>query len=776
MRNILDEARRLYGLGWAVHWIRPNSKAPVKSGWASREREPWDLVEEDYREGYGLGVRMGAPSKLKDGYYLANIDVDVKSGAQADLDAALALMREHFPEVGEHTPCVKTGYGLRYFVKTKEPAPSGKVGASGRMAKAFMPTSPAGRAAENAVSKGLLTADEVRQGWRLRPAWEVEFMSQGRQVVLPPSVHPDTGSAYAWTNGALLAGGLNSGKIPLVSTKRLDKGAPSNTKVASPSGGVGAFPDVELLGRGLSNSVVAMIERGEGVTDRSAALLSVSLAMVRAGFSDEEIISVLTDRGNYLGETAYDHRQTADRGRAAAWIRDFTLKKARDSVAADKVFAGAVEVTRTLGIDEAIDQAKELCSMDGGWERRLVRGGKDGDGPLKPSLRNVLLIFENMGGTDLIKRDLFAGREFFAREAPWGGAGPGKAVDDNDAMDAKAWLAEVWRFEPSIQTVFEAFTVIAGRNEFHPVRDELRALPVWDGTPRLDTWLKKHFGAKGSDEYLAQVFRKWLVASITRTFEPGAKFDWLPVFQGRQGSGKSSFAAILFGQKYFTDWLPKLDDKDAALGLLGKRCVEFGELDSLRRNELETVKAFITRQVDNVRPPYGRKSIECYRGTVFFGTTNQEEYLKDTTGNRRFAPVELHGNLDFEQLRRDKDQLWAEALFIYDLGLEPSLYLEGEAEEHAQEIRADKMVKDESHFMEDTLEKFFQAEAAKPEKERFPLRKFKLVWLFQDHAGCFAPLAKWSTNTANLKHAAVALKRLGAKNIKIMGSMFWRLP
>jgi predicted P-loop ATPase len=777
MRDILAEARRLYGLGWAVHWIRPKSKAPVKAKWTTGPRDPWDTVEKDYRKGYGLGVRMGEPSKLKDGYYLANVDVDVKSGEQADLDAALALVAKAFPEIGPHTPCVKTGYGLRYFVKTKAPARSGKVGASSRMAKAFMPTSPAGRSAENAVAEGLLTQAEVGQGWRLRPAWEVEFMSQGRQVVLPPSIHPDTGGAYQWTNGALSAGGLNSGKIPLIETYSLDTmaaaQAPEGTKAGAVSGG--GYPDVDLGARGLSPRIVEMIEKGDGVSDRSAALLSATLAMLRAGFSDAEVISVLTDRGNYLGETAYDHRQTENRDAAAAWIRDFTLKKARDTVSADRVFAAEVGVSPTLDLDEAIAQAKELCSMDGGWERQLARSGKDGDGAIKPTLRNVLLVFENVGGADLIKRDLFAGREFFARKAPWVGGEPGKAVDDNDAVNAKAWLAEVWRFEPPTQTIFDAFTTMASNNEFHPVRDELRALPAWDGTARLDTWLKDHFGAEGEDEYLAQVFRKWLVASVKRVFEPGAKFDWLPIFQGVQGTGKSSFASILFGPKYFCDWLPRLDDKDAALGLLGMRCVEFAELDSLRRNELETAKAFITRQVDKVRPPYGRRSIECARQCVFFGTTNQHEFLRDATGNRRFAPVSV-GQLDFEQLRTDKDQLWAEALFIYDTGLEETLYLEGDAVEHVHREHHARTVMDESDLMADSLEKFFKAEAAKPAKERFPIDKFKLAWLFQDHAGCFAPLAKWQGSMANMKHAGHALRKLGAVSYKTWKGHFWEMP
>jgi len=138
--------------------------------------------------------------------------------------------------------------------------------------------------------------------------------------------------------------------------------------------------------------------------------------------------------------------------------------------------------------------------------------------------------------------------------------------------------------------------------------------------------------------------------------------------EGRQGLGKSRAAATLAGENWFTDGLPRdLGDKDAAIHLQGRWIIELAELSQLRRNEIETVKSFISRQTDKFRPPFGRVEVEVPRQCVFIGTTNEAEYLVDVTGNRRFWPVRC-GQIDLTALARDRDQLWAEALHRYQQG------------------------------------------------------------------------------------------------------------
>ncbi len=761
MNEILREAKRLYDMGAGVHWIKPRSKAPVKSGWSSPTRDDWPTVERDYQKGYGLGVRMGESSRLTGGGYLANIDVDIKSPEKRHLDEAFAFLESKFPGLAKQAPVVKTGHGFRFFIKTAEPLQSGKLGASSEECKVLLPTTEINR---RQAEK--LTAEELKAGYRIRGAWEVEFMSTGKQVVLPPSIHPDTGKPYLWKTPW-----LGADAVPLVDLNGYalgrGKGRPAGTRVIQNFKPV----TVDLVGSNLSDRIVDMILHGDpDRLDRSAFLFSVCLAMVQAGMGDDEILTVLTDTAYPVGEVAYEHRATNSRAAAAAWVRDYTLKKARESVGAVAAFEAEVEVSPLLDDAEALAQESELVTFREDWSSRIKRTGKDGMGPPKPTVQNVVLILENAVSPELFRRDMFALRDTYGVNAPWPGGKKDKLLEDGDAVHIALWLAKNYGFEPNKSVVFDAMEAIASQNGFHPVRDELDALPPWDGTPRVDTWLRDNFKAKGPDEYLGQVFRKWLVASIARTYVPGTKFDWIILFEGNQGTGKSSFGSILFGESYFVDWLPNLNDKDAALGLQGTRCVEFGEMDQLRRSELETTKAFITRQVDKVRPPYGRKIIESRRQCVFFGTTNKSVYLRDDTGNRRFNPVEV-GFLDFEALARDREQLWAEAKFIYDNCLEASYYLSGDAEAFSKDIQDSKLIQDESEFMVARLERFVEEQKKIIKKDRFNFEKFTAISLFND----MGPLASFAETMRNIQFANKALRAIGAEKRKIEGKYVWKL-
>lgn len=758
---MLDEAKRLFALGAAVHWIKPNSKAPVKAGWSGPTRDEWETLTADYRKGYGLGVRLGESSDLGSGF-LANVDIDIKSSDPRHRKEALQFVEKKFPGLLHSAPTVKTGYGLRLFVKTAEPLRSGKLGASNEECKAYMPTAEVNRRQKAAVAEGRFTAAELEAGWRLRSAWEVEFMSTGKQVVLPPSIHPETKKPYLWERPF-----TSAADIPMVRLDDMEIRINGRPKGVYGTTFVRNFKPVtvDLVGSTLPNRIVDMILTGLGVTDRSAALYGATCAMLRHKFSDIEILSVLTDRDTFLGEVAYEHRGTDSRASAAGWVRDYTLAKAKEELDAAAAFTSEVSVTPTLERPEDVTAQETELTGSTAWESKLVRGGANGEGPPKPTLANLLLVLRNAVGSDLFKRDEFAFREFYGRDAPWVGGKKGKALTDDDTVNLKEWVAKNYRFEISQNIINEAMTIIATANAYHPIREMLEALPPWDGIPRIDTWLKSHFEARGPDEYLAQVFRKWLVASVTRTYIPGYKFDWMLLLEGKQGSGKSSFGSNLFGEEYCLDGLPKLNDKDAALGLQGIRCVEFGELDQMRRNEVETVKAFVTRCSDKVRPPFGKRWVESRRQCVFFGTTNKDEYLKDDTGNRRFIPVEV-GQLDWDQLARDKNQLWAEALFIYKNGLEPSLYLEDEARTHAEKKQLDKMVTDESDVMLDELRDYF---ARPPENIPFSLKRFRMKDLFE----ATGPFAKHQLNNRNLQFAARALKQCNYRRFKSNGISFW---
>ena len=224
----------------------------------------------------------------------------------------------------------------------------------------------------------------------------------------------------------------------------------------------------------------------------------------------------------------------------------------------------------------------------------------------------------------------------------------------------------------SKETAADAAVRVAKENSINPPREYLSRL-VWDRTPRLDNWLTYYLGADEQPaEYLALVGSKWLIGAVSRVFEPGCKFDSVLILEGSQGLGKSMALrslATFNGQDFFLDSVGDIRSKDTLMTMQGKLIVEIAELASFRKSENEEIKAFITRQVDEYRPPYGRTVVKRPRFFVLAGSTNEldEGYLTDDTGNRRYWPVKCK-SIDAEAVERDAPQLWAEAVARYQAG------------------------------------------------------------------------------------------------------------
>lgn len=756
--RVKTEIESLYSKGFALHLLKPRSKAPLKSKWTTGPRESKESLLKALKPGLNLGVRLGTPSRVGEGY-LAVIDIDVKGEEKRFEEEAITIVRELFPDLFLRTPenpgpaMVRSGRGngsCHLYVITATPAVPQKLAVSSEKVKVFMPSAPVSRASKEALSE-----EDLNEGYRIRPAWEVSLMGEGQQVVLPPSVHPDSGKEYRWL-------GRPTFELPLLPIEgKLKKSEREKISDFEP-----VLVDLDLST--LSEATKEVIRSGEA-DDRSVALFKIVIEMVKSGWKDIEILSVLTDTEFGLSQCCYDHAKTESRKRAADWLYNYTIKKVRRENDASIVFDKEVEVSE-ISEEEAKEQEAELFARD--WRLQIDRNGPKGNNPNSPKLsfKNVLLILQNEAGSDIFRRDVFSYRDFYTYDSPWGGE-KGATLTDSDPILIKNWLSQRYRFEPSVSLIEEVIVFITEKNTFDPVREKLESLPEWDGVNRLDGWLGKNFEAEGEPEYLAQVFRKWMVAMITRIYRPGAKFDWMPIFEGAQGVGKSSFGRMLAGEDYFLDWLPVLSDKDAALGLQGAWVVEMGELASLRKNEIEIVKAFITRQIDKVRPPYGKRSIESERRCVFFGTTNQETYLKDDTGNRRFKPVKV-GSLNFTALRKEREQLFAEALFIYKNDLEITLELEDEAREFEKVIHAEKTVEDDSEIMKELLMEFIEKEKKKGPKERFNFSRFSLRVLFSPTGG---PLSDFEMRDRNLKLAGKAIRDLGGKRWKSRGLKVWGL-
>ena len=331
------------------------------------------------------------------------------------------------------------------------------------------------------------------------------------------------------------------------------------------------------------------------------------------------------------------------------------------------VFSGEREIKWTdfndLHCAEGLDAVRrQVLSVvrppaAGGWKDQLARTE---NGSLIAHMQNIELILGNdERWAGVISFSAFSSKIVKLRTPPYGG-GTGDWGDIDDIRVMK-WLAQQYNLRVKVSSVIEAVSVVAHDNSFHPVRNYLNKLE-WDRVPRLDTWLNTVMGVTQSG-YSAKVGKRWMISAVARVMRPGCKADSVMILEGGQGEGKSTALSILGGD-WFMDTPFALGDKDGFQAIRGKWIIELGELDSFNKAESTKAKQFFSASTDTYRESYGRRTNDVPRQCVFVGTTNQDEYLKDATGNRRYWPVACtRVNLDL--LREIRDQLWAEAMFCY---------------------------------------------------------------------------------------------------------------
>ena len=312
------------------------------------------------------------------------------------------------------------------------------------------------------------------------------------------------------------------------------------------------------------------------------------------------------------------------------------------------------------------ESAKKSPPYDTGrsdWTRELIRKPRGG---LEDCRENVFLILrDHPAWQGVIGFDEFGERVIKRRDTPLGSKA-GEWTTEDDYM-LGLWLAQqhdmVIRAEGAIVAGVQ---MAANLHKFHPVREHLRALPAWDGVDRCAHWLSDCLGTVESD-YARIAGTLFLISMVARVFRPGCPAQHMLVLEGAQGRGKSTALRVLGGE-WFADTPFRLGDKDAFMALKGVWLYEISEMDAFNRAETTAVKAFVTIQSDHYREPYGRRMVDRLRQTVFAGTTNQGEYFKDTTGNRRSWPVRCGQFIDLDKLREWRPQLFAEALHRFEAG------------------------------------------------------------------------------------------------------------
>ena len=342
------------------------------------------------------------------------------------------------------------------------------------------------------------------------------------------------------------------------------------------------------------------------------------------------------------------------------------LNAARAQESAQNVFADLIQ-KEEKGKQEITDLAPNALT-DVEWMKTSTLRYDD-NGRVKSTLDNMLkILVHDQALAGRIAFDRFASRYVTKGALPWNMT-PGTRLW-TDADDAGLrWYLENKYEVTGRDKVQDAMIMCAEQNGFNEVLDYLNSL-AWDGVPRLDMLFIDYLGAE-DNVYTRAVARKSLTAAVARAFEPGCKYDTMPILIGRQGAGKSTLIRTI-GKKWYADGLSTFEGKEAAENIQGKWIIEAGEMAGYTRAEENASKQFLSRQVDVFRQAYGRRTQEYPRRCVFFGSSNQYEFLKDITGNRRFWPIDIEAQKPtknvYVNLPGEVDQIWAEAVVRYKNG------------------------------------------------------------------------------------------------------------
>lgn len=322
--------------------------------------------------------------------------------------------------------------------------------------------------------------------------------------------------------------------------------------------------------------------------------------------------------------------------------------------------------------DEPIEPYEENLE----WMEELEIDSKGG---YLSTANNINLLLRNdIRLKDLFRHNNFDGRKYVFGNLPWRKVPAPEPVKNVDYSGVRNYIESIYGISGALK-IEDALSLEFERNAYHPVLDYLKNLK-WDKVERLDSLLIDYFGAE-ENLYSKEAIRKTLVGAVARIFVPGIKFDYVLTLVGEQGSGKSTFVKTL-GKSWFSDTFLTVHGKEALEQIQGAWLIEMAELSGLRKAEVEAVKHFISKQEDTFRPAYARSSETYLRQCVFFGTTNNKDFLRDPSGNRRFLPVDV----DRSKITKDVfnipeeeiNQIWAEAVYLFKQ--KEKLYLSKEAE------------------------------------------------------------------------------------------------
>ena len=493
----------------------------------------------------------------------------------------------------------------------------------------------------------------------------IDIRAEGGYVVAPPSIHP-SGNLYTWEN------------------------SPDETEVAQADENVLAFiryiqGDKKKKDFSEKFELPEVIKEGE----RNDTLFRYACSLQSKGNSDAEVLALVGLANKRCIEPVKDDELRSIVSQAINYEKGTAQK-----IIKPKPFQTVALVTNKNGFPK---QTISNC---------------------------VQVLKEDTKLKDHFFFDVFANVVNVIFPLPWSDTKETRPIADVDEINLTVYMEQKYDLgnQPKIR---DAILSVAMENKKNPLKEKLDSLS-WDGQERMDTLLTVFLGAVPND-YVVEATRVFLYGAIARAYSAGTyksvKFDYVPIFVGRQGIGKSKFLSMLsMEQSYFCESLNSFSGKDSFSVIQGKWIVEIAELSAIKQAKaVEEIKAFLTKELDTYRLPYAHNATDFYRTCVFAGTTNNSSFLTDPTGNRRFLPIEC-GVLEPSKSLWDDDtksyieQTWAEAVHKWKTE-KPSLVLSSQARNYAQEKQEAYMEDDPrigviQEYLDNKLERVIVAQKA----------------------------------------------------------------
>lgn len=476
----------------------------------------------------------------------------------------------------------------------------------------------------------------------------VEFKGEGRQVVAAGSRHPN-GTQYCPLEGNSLESIPEVSVVLLTATRKPE---------VDPSRLDGEVSGEQLL------EMLACLDPTNYASNDAWLRLAMSCHAATGGLGVEEFVAWSVQDPYYSDD--------------AEVIRDRWESFKGDGITAGTLFkelidAGHGDVIRETPQDafsggfSSSDQDQMRRSAEAAQQQSETRAVFEcqKDGRPKRTVDNTKIAINSLGmiarrnlltDTNFIEGDLSLLTHYYPDASA--------QVDDDLLHGVRSAITANFHFEPSLAQVSEALSALSLLKPYHPIREYLDDLE-WDGNDRLSDFFTRYCGAPAS-MYATGVAEIFFKAAVGRVYRPGIKFDTMVVLEGTQGCGKSTLVQILGGE-HALEGLPNKSDlnhKDVIQSIQGHWLVEIEELAAMRKTDVDSMKAFLSRTSDKARFAYAREAKEYPRQCVFIGTTNDAQYLLDSTGNRRFLPVAVE-TVYLQQLTEDRDQIWAQATAMW---------------------------------------------------------------------------------------------------------------